>query len=890
MTELRRITERYRLEKQVASSDAGSVFRGTAIQSGKVVAVKLINSDGAESEEQRERFLETSRVLQSLRHPGVPRVLDFGFTTAGSAFLVTEYLHGSSFEDLAGSAPARVLSLLLLLVDGLEAMAGEGVSTRNLRAENLLVVPGTEGDQVKILGLGSATLEPGALPVLDGYSEDLRAFGLLACQMLRVKVESKVGIPLETAVALEDIEALRALLDAALHGDPEGQYPSYTEVRKALRLALFGQTGRKPAARTETFATRPSPETAGSTQAGTVMIRRSDWESPAAPQEPPGAEGSLETVVPFVPAAGGTVILSSLRAPSQSSPEPRTNQEDLGRGVKLSEDRPRTTPEPLSESRSGGTARFKLPPEEGTRVVMPPAPAEPEVPARPPRRLPETVEIPAARVPLPPAPPSPAPPPILAPVLPLVVPDLPEPPRLPPPVEVEPEPRWTPPPQPPPAAKVAAPDARRRLLLKFGIPLAAILLVGIAVALVLLLRRNPPPPAPRPRAVAVKPVAPPPKEVPPPAPAPLPVHPQIVLAETCLGAGDLKGVKTAIDAITPAEQAAFRPDELDRYQRLVAQLTPLKREELASSLARALERGDLRSLRAAADSISLTEPAALTPEAQKNLARARKALEIDARLSRAQKSGNSLEIIRQADALLAELPRASRAGEQKQRAASNIETAADSELDAGRFDMASTYLEGLRRAWPDRAGLPARIERVASERKADQALEALLANVVQSEKAGKPFDGLKLLAGVKPNRRYADRFQEVRQRLDAQIAQLDREPPRLILRGSDPLYEKGKVVTIPLKATDDFGVKTVEGWARPEGGQYVKVNVRHLSGSDYAMDVPMDIHQNKMIEYYAIATDASGHTGPLASADHPNQVKRKSWLKNILRKGEKNGG
>jgi hypothetical protein len=378
--------------------------------------------------------------------------------------------------------------------------------------------------------------------------------------------------------------------------------------------------------------------------------------------------------------------------------------------------------------------------------------------------------------------------------------------------------------------------------------------------------------------------------VPPPAPAPLPVHPQLALAQTSLGAGDLKGVKAALDAITPADQAAFRPDEKDLYQRLADSLVPLKREELAANLARALEKGDLRQLRSLADAVPAADQAALPPDVQASLAKARKAVGIDASLSRAQRAGNSVDVIHFADALLAELPHASRAADQKERAAAAIETAADSEVEAGQYDAALNHLNGLHQAWPDRAGLAARIERVGAERKADQDMESLLAAVTAAEKSNKPLEAQRLLAGVKPNRRYAARFQETRQRLEGEVAQLDRQPPVLGLRGNPPEYDKGKTATIPLTITDDFGVKSVEGWARPEKGQYVKVNIRHLNGSDYVMDVPAEVHQNETIEYYATATDASGHVGQLASADHPKQVKRKSWLKGFLGKDKKDGG
>jgi hypothetical protein len=957
MTELRRITERYRLDKQVAASDAGSVFRGTDIQSGATVAVKLINSDGGESDEQRERFLENAGLLQSLQHPSLPRVVDFGFTTAGSAFLVTEFLHGSSFEEVAGSAPGRVISLLLLVVDGVEAMGSRNISPRNLRADNLFVVPGEGGEQIKILGLGSAVLEPGAMPVLDGYAEDLRAFGLLACRMLRVQTDFKVGIPLEVAVELEDIEALRALLEAALHGDPEGHYPSWAEVRKALRSALFGHAGVPPFARTEAFATHPGLAAEGA-PAPTLQIQRpqAGWDNPPAGPEPAAsADPSQGTMlIPQSrpqsppPPGGGTMLISS---PWAAAKVPRVD-DDLDSTMMVPDDLPwATAPEPLSATKAGATgggetARFQMPSEATPRSVPPPPVEAPVPPAPPKRRLPETTEIPAARFPVappkPPAPPpspesmastleiprsvvqdvmarpapsapppvaaapKPVPPPPVAPAPPPVQappPPAPAVPEIPPPLAVEPP--WTPPPAPapppppeevgvdtiarPPEVRVVPPTARRqRRLLLIGIPAAAVLLLALGLGLFWFLRRAPDPP-PKPK-VVVQPVAPPPVAAPAPAPAPPPVHPQLALAQTSLGAGDLKGVKTALDAITPADQAAFRPDEKELYQRLADSLTPLKREELASNLSRALERGDLRQLRSLADAVPAADQASLPPEVQANLAKARKAVGIDSGLSRAQRAGNPLEVIHQADLLLAELPRASRAADQKERAAGSIESAADSEIEAGQYDAALNHLNGLRQAWPDRAGLSARIERINTERKGDQDQESLLGAVAAAERSNKPLEAQRLLAGVRPSRRYAERIQEARQRVDKEVADLDRRPPELALRGTVPEYEKGKTATIPLKITDDSGVKSVEGWARPEKGQYAKVTIRHLNGSDYAMDVPEDVHKNETIEYYATATDATGHVGQLASADHPRQLKRKSWFKTILGKDKKDGG
>ena len=955
MTELRRITERYRLEKQVASSDAGSVFRAVDLQSGDTVAVKLINSDEDESEGLRERFLETARALQALDSPCIPRVLDFGFTTAGSAFLVAEFLPGTSLQELTGAAPVRLLSLLLLVLDGLEALAGAGISPRNLGAENVLVVAGgsdEQGEQIKILGLGSAALDPALPPVVDGYAEDLRAFGRLAAQVLGAHTEPRVGLPLEVAVDLEDVEALRRLLEAALRGDPGGLYPSYPDIRRGLRQAIFGPTGRKPVAAAPAQPTQPPPQSSQSSQSSqtmpTMQIPRA--AAPLArtqpltlppevaaetapgrtivglPSPPAPADGANARPATPPPLTSGTLLLSTPWSAAKASPAPVPHPEETDPTVQLSrEEKGTPAPPPLSASRAGGTVRIQLPrvSPETQAISLPELPEPPDLPPPPVPRLPETQEIPAAWLPprreppLPasaePAPPSPpplapreAPPALLSP------PSVPREPSPPPVPQAVPDPPPAPAPFPTPAPLPAPPEvgvdtiARppegkavpvhtaspppSRRLLWIALPVAVLLLVGVAVVLGLVLRGSPKP-HPKPKPVAVKPVIRPPVVAPAPAPPPLPVHPQIALGETALGAGDMKGVKAALDAIPPADLAALRPDELQRYQALQAALAPLQTEQLASNLARGLERGDLRLLRAA-ESVSPAQQGTLSPEAQANLARARKALDLDSRLSRAQRAGNALEVIHQADALLAELPRASRARDQKERAASGIETAADAAIESGQYDAALNLLGGLKQAWPDRAGLPARLDRVAAERKADGELDGVLAGVARAERDNKPQEGLRLLAAAHPNGRYAARFQEARHRLDGEIAQLDHNPPKVESRGTAAEYEKGKAAVIQLRITDDLGVRKVEGWARPEGGTYVNLPLRHASGTDnYELDVPADVHQNKTVEYYVTATDGSDHTGQYGSADHPQKLKKKkNLLEKILGGRDKDGG
>ncbi len=230
--------------------------------------------------------------------------------------------------------------------------------------------------------------------------------------------------------------------------------------------------------------------------------------------------------------------------------------------------------------------------------------------------------------------------------------------------------------------------------------------------------------------------------------------------------------------------------------------------------------------------------------------------------------------------------------EPRERAARSLEAQAAAELEAGRFDEALDRLETLRRVWPDRAGLVARIDRVAVERKTDQDLADLLRTVGWYETLNQPLEALRLLDGARPNPRYARRFQETRHRLETQFVQLDLRPPGLLL-GVDgiPLYEKGKAGTVHLRIADDFGVKTTEAWARSEGGPYVKVAIHHLFGSGYSLDVPLEVHRNQTeVEFYVVASDLSGHSGQLGSPERPLKMMRKSWLERILGMNERKVG
>jgi hypothetical protein len=406
-------------------------------------------------------------------------------------------------------------------------------------------------------------------------------------------------------------------------------------------------------------------------------------------------------------------------------------------------------------------------------------------------------------------------------------------------------------------------------------------------------RRHAPPAAPRSPAAAstraaARPrlAAAPPAALPGGAAAPAVVQPasgsHLQAADELLAGGDAAGARRELALVSSQEQAGFTPADRATYDRLAAALAADRRRQIGADLAAALRRGDIRRIKAALTAAKW-EPD-LPAATRRDLDRARQAIELDARLERSDLGQAPRETLRNATDLLTLVPRHARASELRDQAAKATEDQADAALAAGDYERAAALLDGLRQAWPERSGLKDRFDRLESQRRGDGQLDAVLAAASRAEAAGQPLQGLELLAGANPGTRYRDRFRRQRERLEGLLARLDAAPPSISLRPGFKLeYDKGASIAVRLRITDDLAVKSAECWVRPEGSpSYEAVPVRHLSGADYEVDIPPELHQNRNLDLYAAASDNSGHRSLLGSKDQPLKLKRRTWIEKLF--------
>src|SRR5205823_9203278 len=138
------LQQRYRIDKQIGQGGMGAVYIATDQRFGSTVAIKeTLFMDG----NFRKAIEREARLLNSLKHPALPRVSDH-FEEENSQFLVMEYIPG---EDVASIIEhdhkpfevAQVLKWADQLLDALDYLHGQEnpVVHRDIKPQNLKITP-----------------------------------------------------------------------------------------------------------------------------------------------------------------------------------------------------------------------------------------------------------------------------------------------------------------------------------------------------------------------------------------------------------------------------------------------------------------------------------------------------------------------------------------------------------------------------------------------------------------------------------------------------------------------------------------------------------------------------------------------------------------------------
>ena len=149
---------RYDILATVGKGGMGVVYRAHDRQLDEEVALKVLRPDVVKTDATLvDRFKQEIKLARRITHRNVLRTHDFG-ETGGTPYISMEYLEGVTLKELVsskGALPTGVgLRIAKQMCLGLEAAHEQGVVHRDIKPQNMLILP--ESGELKIMDFGIA--------------------------------------------------------------------------------------------------------------------------------------------------------------------------------------------------------------------------------------------------------------------------------------------------------------------------------------------------------------------------------------------------------------------------------------------------------------------------------------------------------------------------------------------------------------------------------------------------------------------------------------------------------------------------------------------------------------------------------------------------------------
>lgn len=153
---------RYEFLTVIGAGGAGVIYKAKQKPLGRPVAVKMIHSHLVNVTALK-RFLQEAKTISTMHHPNIISVHDFGVSEENQPYMVMDFVEGTSLSDMIKESgalePEFAVNLAMQICDGLAHAHSHNVLHRDLKPNNVMLVPLTAGEyHLRVLDFGLAKL------------------------------------------------------------------------------------------------------------------------------------------------------------------------------------------------------------------------------------------------------------------------------------------------------------------------------------------------------------------------------------------------------------------------------------------------------------------------------------------------------------------------------------------------------------------------------------------------------------------------------------------------------------------------------------------------------------------------------------------------------------